>query len=445
LSAPRPPETAPPPTVAAEAPPTGSWRRRTFASFGVPGYRWFFFGQGTSFVGSWVRATAQGWLVYTLTGSRLDLGTVAALGQLPLFLAPVAGSIADRVDKRRLLVVLAAFAMAISLVLAWLTWTGQVRVGHVMVLAALAGVEFAFELPTRQSWVVEVVGREHLMNAIALNSAMFNSARMAGPALAGLLMGTFAGEGRDGAMRGIAFCFLVDGLSFLAVIFALLRIRPVHAAARAAPGGLAESLREGFAYVRGNRRARILLTLMAISIVFGWSYLALMPALAKDVLGLDETGFGLLLAANGVGAALGALWVAGRPEAKTRRVLRRRVFGSIALFGSMVVALSFQRDPRLAAVAVALSGFGAISFVSTGNTLIQQAVPDALRGRVMGIWGLVFGGSFPTGSWLLGLLAERTDVPFAIGLGGALCLALSAVVWLRLPPAADSDAAPASS
>ena len=426
----------PPPPVAG-APPPGSWRSRTFASFEVPNYRWFFFGQGTSLVGSWIRSTAQGWLVYTLTGSRLDLGTVAALAQLPLFLAPLAGSVADRVDKRRLLVVLAAAAMALSLALSWLTWTGEVRVGHVMALAALAGLEFAFELPTRQSWVVEMVGRGHLMNAIALNSAMFNAARMVGPAAAGLLMGAFAGGGREGALRGIALCFLVDGLSFLAVIFALTRIRPARPAAPRKGDGLLEGLGAGFAYVRGNRRARVLLTLMAITIVFGWSYLALMPAFAKDVLGLGERGFGLLLSANGVGAALGALWVAGRGEAPSRLALRRRVFGSIGLFAAMVVAFSRTRDPWLAAAALAPAGFGAISFVSTSNTLIQQAVPDELRGRVMGIWGMVFGGSFPVGSWLLSRVADRTDTALAITLGGGACLVLCGLVWLRLPPSGD--------
>lgn len=415
------------------------WRRRLLASFGVPSYRWFFVGQGTSFLGSWVRSAAQGWLVYLLTDSPRALGLVTALTQVPLFLAPVAGSLADRVDKRRLLAVLALLAMSVSLSLAALTWTGEVRPGHVMVLATLSGLVFAFEIPTRQSFVVEIVGKEHLGNAIALNSALFHSARFAGPAVAGLLMAAWPGEGREATLRGISVCFLVDGVSFLAVLFALTRIRPVRAAAPP-KGGMRESLLAGFAYVRGNRRAKVLLTLLSICMVFGASYLALMPAFARDVLDLRERGYGLLVSCNGAGAALGALWVAGRAEAPTRLALRRRVFGSLGLFAASVVVFSRMRDPRLACIPLVLAGFGAISFVSTSNTLIQAAVPDDLRGRVMGIWTLVFGSSMPLGSWLLGHLAEAAGVPLAITISGSLCLALSGLVWLLLPPSAAPSA-----
>ncbi len=411
---------------------------RTFASFSIPNYRWFFFGQGTSLVGSWVRSAAQGWLVYLMTGSRLDLGTVAALGQLPLVLSPFAGALADRVDKRRLLVVLAAFAMALSLALSALVWTGEVRTWHVMAIAALAGLEMALEIPVRQSYVVEMVGRERLLNAIALNSAMFNAARMIGPAVAGLLMGAFSGPGLP-PLRGIAVCFLFDGLSFLAVIFALLRIRSVPVEKAPEEGGWRERMTAGFRYVRGDRRARVLLALLGVCTVFGWSYLALMPAFAKDVLGLGERGYGLLLSANGVGAALGALWVAGRPDSEGRPAIRRRVFGSLGLFAAMVVAFSRTTHPFAAAACLAVAGFGAIAFVSTSNTLIQVAVPNHLRGRVMGIWAFVFGGSMPLGSWLIGAAAERWDTPVAIALSGAACLALSGIVWLRLPPAGSSD------
>jgi MFS family permease len=413
----------------------------------VANYRWFFFGQGTSLVGSWVRSSAQSWLVYLITGSRMDLGTVAALGQLPLVLSPLAGAVADRLDKRRLLTGLAAFAMALSLVLAALVWTGEVRTWQIMLVAALAGLEMAFEIPVRQSYVVEMVGREHLLNAIALNSAMFNGARMVGPAVAGVLMGLFtAGVPgtedpsalRDAAMRGIALCFLVDGLSFLAVMFALTRIRSSPAEVPDEEGGWKGRLTAGFTYIRGDRRTRILLALLGVCTVFGWSYLAMMPAFAKDVLHLGEQGYGFLLSANGVGAALGALWVAGRPEPASRLAIRRRVFGSLGLFATMVIVFSRMRDPWLAAATLALAGFGAISFVSTSNTLIQLAVPDHLRGRVMGIWALVFGGSMPVGSLFVGMVAQRTDTSLAITLSGACCLVLSGLVWLRLPPPDDS-------
>lgn len=415
---------------------------RTFASFSVPNYRWFFFGQGTSLIGSWVRSAAQGWLVYVLTGSRLDLGTVAAVGQLPLVLSPLAGAIADRMDKRRLLMGLALFAMALSLVLSWLVGSGGVRTWHVTVIAALAGIEMAFEIPVRQSYVVEMVGRGMLLNAIALNSAMFNAARMIGPAVAGLLMGAFSRPG-DPPLRGIAVCFLFDGLTFLAVLFALAKIRSVPVEKAPEEGGLGDRLMAGFAYVRGDRRARVLLTLLGICTVFGWSYLALMPAFARDVLLLGETGFGLLLSANGVGAALGALWVAGQPEEESRGRIRRRVFLSLFLFACMVIAFSRTTSFLPAALCLAVAGFGAISFVSTSNTLIQTAVPNHLRGRVMGIWALVFGGSMPLGSWMIGAAAEAWNTPLAIALSGAACLVLSAAVWFRLPPAGSSEPPPA--
>lgn len=434
-----------PPAAPAQSAPSPPWKRRTFASFAVPNYRWFFVGQGTSLVGSWVRSAAQGWLVYLLTGSELMLGTVAACSQLPLVLSPLAGAIADRLDKRRFLMGLALVAMCLTLTLAGLSWTGSVRPWHIMVVAALAGVEMAFELPTRQSYVVEMVGREHLHNAIALNSAMFNSARMIGPALAGLLMGAFSASGAGGgdaealrlaSLRGIGLCFLVDGLSYLAVLFALTRIHTerTHAASE---GGWAERLGAGFRYVSGNRRARVILLLLSVAVVFGWSYMALMAAFAQDVLHLDERGYGLLMSCNGLGACVGALWVAGRPEATSRRVVRRRVFGALWLFGTMVIVFSRMADPRLAGAALAVAGFGAIAFVSTSNTLIQLAVPDHLRGRVMGIWALVFGASMPTGSWLVGLVAEWTGPRQAITLSAITCLLLSGLVWLRLPPPSD--------
>jgi MFS family permease len=237
----------------------------------------------------------------------------------------------------------------------------------------------------------------------------------------------------------------VDGLSFLAVIVALGRIRSLPLERAPEEGGWWERLLAGFAYVRGDLRARVLLVLLAVCTIFGWSYLALMPAHAKDVLHLDAAGYGRLLSANGVGAALGALLVAGRPEAATRREIRRRVFGALGLFGSMVVAFAWMPGALLAGAALALAGFGAIAFVSTSNTLIQVAVPNHLRGRVMGIWALVFGGSMPVGSFLIGHLAEATDTPVAIAASGTLCLVLSGLAWLRLPPPRpDSEAIPGS-
>ncbi len=419
------PDAVPPPASASPAPAVDEgWRERLFGAFAVENFRWFFFGQGVSLVGSWMRTAAQAWLVYEITGSKTELGLVAALSQLPLVLfSPLAGTLADRVDKRRLLMGLSVFAAALSIALGVLALLDVVEPWHVRLIAFLSGVEMACEIPVRQSFVVEMVGRRHLTNAIALNSFLFNTARVVGPALAGLLMG----------LVGPAICFLLDGASFGAVLVALARIRPRRTALAQEEGGWFGRLRAGFRYVRDERRTRILIVLLGIGGVFGWSFMALMPAFAKDVLSLGAGGYGLLYAAMGAGAATGALWVAGRAAASGMR-LRHQVFGSIWLSAVMVVAFSQAPNAWLAGGALVLAGFGMLGFVSASNGLIQDTVPDALRGRVMGIWALVFGGTTPLGAYLLGHAAEAWGPRPAVAASGGACLLLSAAVYLRMPP-----------
>ena len=421
-SVPPPPETS--------APPPGAWHRRTFASFAFPNYRWFFFGQGTSVVGMWMKDAAQGWLVFLLTGSYASLGTVTAISRGALGAAtPLGGLAADRTDRRRLLMLLSVLSAATSLALGALVLGGDVTVLQVAILAGLSGAVKGFEIPTRQAFVVEMVGREHLANAIALNTAMFNSARVLGPLLAGFVM--------YGSERGIAACFLADGVTYLAILYSLGRIRPLPTETDRSAAGPGERLREALAYAWGTLRVRVLILLLAVFITFAWSYLTILPAFAKTELGLDTRGFGALMALNGLGALAGAVWVASRPVPTDRRALRRTVFGAVALSAVSVAAFGYAPTPALAGAALVLAGFGGVGFLSRGNTLVQVAVPDRLRGRVMSLWVLVFIGGMAAGGFLLGWAAERFGPRAAVSASGAACLLLAAALYASLPPVRD--------
>jgi predicted MFS family arabinose efflux permease len=353
---------------------------------------------------------------------------VSALGLLPLFfLSSVAGAMADRWPKRKLLLWAQSSMMIVSFTVALLVASDRIQVWHIMVAATLIGTAFAVDLPTRQSFFITLVGRKDLLNAIALNSAAFNAARIIGPAIAGLIMATF----------GLAACFYADAASFLAVIASLLLLRVEEAPRSSPPGSSMQMLREGFAYVRSTRSVRTLLFLLGVVCVFGWSYVALIPAYARDVLNTREAGYGALLAAHGVGALAGALFVASRGE---NRRTRTQVFGGLWLFSFSLGVFALAGWPLLAGAALSFSGAGLIMFVSTANTQIQWTVPDELRGRVMGVWGLVFGGGLPLGSVTLGALAEKFGVRAALFVGACVCLVMSVVVFLRLPPKPASGA-----
>ncbi len=398
------------PEAGAGAPEGGGWRGRTFAALYNRNYRLFFLGQGLSSVGSWSRSTAQQWLVFLLSGSERELGQVAAFSFLPVaLLAGVAGAVVDRVDKRRLLLWTQVVEMALSTALLVLVATDRVEVAHIKVIAALLGVCLAFEMPARQAFTVEMVGKAGLRNAVAMNSLMFNLALVVGPALAGALMATV----------GIWACFAFDAVSFLFVIAGFVRMRlPPHEPPPRREGFWAH-LTGGVRYVRRDRRVRTLLLLLAVAMLFGWSYSSVLAAFAKEVLGAKSGAYGLLFASSGVGAVVGALWVAGRAGgARPERV----VFGSLVLFSLSLAAFAATTGLALALVLRAVAGFSMIAFFSTSNGLIQSAVPDALRGRVMGLWTLVFGASLPAGQLLLGEVAERAGVAPAIAFGAGVCL-----------------------
>jgi MFS family permease len=372
--------------------------------------------------------TAEGWLVYQLTGSKILLGVIAAAGTAPMIVFSFwGGSIADRMPKRSILVVTQACAMCLAFTEAFLVWTHLVQPWQIVVLATFGGIIMAFDMPARQSFVMEMTSREDLMNAISLNSTVFNGARLIGPSLAGIIM----------ASRGMAACFFIDGLSFLAVIAGLLMMNPPRMPAAVRSGSALRHALGGLAYVRKNRRLFTLFSLFSIVGVFGWSYGVLMPAYARDVLHVNEAGYGALLSASGLGAMFGALVNAGVGQAMPRRPA---VFGGVWLFGSMLLLFSITRVYVLALAFLAIGSFGMMIFMATCNTLVQTSAPDEMRGRVMGVWALIFGGMIPIGSLWAGTLAKLIGTPATIGSGAVICVLAALVTWLSIrnrPPSPE--------
>ena len=432
-----PAEQAQSPARVANVPPevTGQPRRvvvggvtwhDTFAALKHRNFRLFFTGQFVSLIGGWMQTTAQGWLVYQLTGSKVLLGTVAAVGALPLLLLSVwGGSLADRHPKRTLIYFTQTGMMLLAFAFAALVGSGRIQPWHILVLAALGGVAMAFDMPARQAFTVEMTSREDLMNAISLNSSIFNGARVIGPSVAGVLM----------AHVGIAWCFLLNGLSFVAVLAGLLMMRLPKFVAPGKARSTGRHVVEGFAFVAGHRRVRLLLLLLGVVGIFGWSYSVLLPAYATDILHVGERGYGALLSANGLGALLGALTVATYGSRVRPRLM---ILGGLWVFSAMLLLLAVVRWYPLVLVCMAVGGWGMLLYFSTTNTLIQTHVSDQMRGRVMGIWALVFGGMMPVGGLESGFLSHAIGVPWAVAVGALVCAGAGGVAWLvarHNPPA----------
>jgi predicted MFS family arabinose efflux permease len=312
--------------------------------------------------------------------------------------------------------------MVFAFIFAGLVWSNHIRSWHIMVLAALGGCALAFDMPARQAFMVEMTSREDLINAISLNSSVVNGAREVGPSVAGLLM----------ARVGTAMCFFINGLSFLAVIAGLQLMRLPKFVPPQRTGSTRAHVAEGFSYVWQHRRMRTLLILFAVVGIFGWSYSVLMPAFARDVLEVGQARYGVLLSANGVGALLGALTVATVGSHMNRRVL---VLGGLCFFSAMLLLLAWVRNYYLALLILALAGWGMLLFFSTTNTLLQTSASDEMRGRVMGVWSLVFGAMIPLGSLEVGAVAHFVDTPFALAFGAIVCAASALVtlfaIWRR--------------
>ena len=390
-------------------------------------YRLFFAGQLVSLTGTWMQSVAHAWLAYSLTHSAAVLGIVGFAGQIPaLLFSPAGGVVADRFARRRVLLATQATSMVLAFTLAALTLGGRVSISWILVLAALSGVVNAFDIPTRQAFAVDMVGRDDLVNAIALNSSIFNGARVLGPAIAGLLV----------ARIGEGWCFLVNGVSYLAVLGSLLAMRlPAPVRGPHATSAWA-SVREGFVYASRARPVRALLLLLGVVSLTGMPYVVLMPVFAREILGGGARELGLLMGCAGVGALLGAIVLASRRNVKGLGTFIAICAGGM---GISLIAFALSRDFRLSALLLVPVGFFVMSQMASSNTLIQSLIPDAMRGRVMSLYAMMFMGMAPIGALVAGFLAARIGAPATLAGGGAICIA-GALLFARHLPALRLEA-----
>ena len=385
-------------------------------------YRLFFEGQSVSLIGTWMTRVATSWLVYRLTNSPFLLGLASFASQIPiLFLAPFAGVWVDRWDRHRTLVITQTLSMLQSFALAALALSHTITVLEIILLALFQGAVNAFDMPTRQAFVVQMIERrEDLGNAIALNSSMVNGARLIGPAIAGVIIAA-VGEG---------YCFLIDGISYMAVIASLLAMRVAPRAASGKPSLLATELREGWHYVKGSDPIRTVLLFLVLVSLVGMPYTVLMPVFARAVLHGGASTLGFLMAAAGLGALTGAITLAMRPSVLG---LGRVIVWSASLFGLGLIGLGLSRMLWLSLVAVAAAGFGMMRHMASTNTILQTIVAEDKRGRVMAYYSMAFQGLAPFGSLAAGAMAARIGAPWTIMMGGTLCLAGAAGFAAHLP------------
>ena len=392
-------------------------------AFSYPNYRLFFGGQIVSVIGSWISMTATSWLVYRLTGSAMALGIVGFAGQIPGFvMGPFAGAFLDRWDRHRVLVVTQSMSMLQSFTLALLTFTGHIDVPSIVVLNAIQGIVNAFDMPARQAFVPTMItDREDLANAIAMNSSMFNAARLIGPSIAGFVIAT-AGE---------AWCFLADGFSYFAVILALLSMKdvrkPNHPASHV---GIIEHLLEGWRYVAGFRPIRSLMLQLAWLCLVAMPFSVLMPVFADRILGGGPHTLGFLMAASGLGAMSGALWLSSR---RSVAGLGRVIMVNTIVFGTGLVGFALSRWLWLSLIFMIITGFGMMVQMASTNTVIQTIVDEEKRGRVMSFYTMSFLGTAPFGSLLAGWLSTRIGAPQTVLLSGGLCIATAGWFARELP------------
>jgi MFS family permease len=394
-------------------------------------YRLFFSGQSVSLIGTWMTRIATSWLVYRLTGSALLLGVVGFAGQIPSFLlAPFAGVLVDRWNRHRLLVVTQVLAMVQSFALAVLALSGLIRIWHIILLSIFQGVINAFDMPARQAFVVEMVEkREDLANAIALNSSMVNAARLLGPSIGGLIIAA-VGEG---------WCFMLDGISYLAVIASLLAMKVTPRVMKTGRrANVIEQFREGWRYVSGFPPIRKILLLLALVSLIGMPYTVLMPVFANEILRGGPNTLGLLMAASGVGALTGAMFLAAR---KSVLGLGKYIPLMTGAFGAGLMAFSLSRALWLSLLLMIVTGLGFMVQMAVSNTLIQTLVEDDKRGRVMSFYTMAFMGTAPFGSLLAGSAAHSFGAPHTLLVGGAGCLV--GALWFALSlPALRRDVVP---
>ncbi len=387
--------------------------RRTFSSLSVPNYRKYFTGQAISLVGTWMQTTAQSWLVLTVTHSATDLGLVVALQTLPvLLLGPYGGVVADRVDKRRLMVVLQSAMGVQALVLGVLVLAGVVTFVDICVLAVVLGLNNCFENPARQAFVLEMVGAGDLRNAVSLNSTLVNAARAVGPAIAGLFIATV----------GTGWCFVANAVSFVAVVVSLVTM-DVRALEPSPPTERRRGqLREGLRYVARTPELGIPLLMMGLVGMLAYEFQVTLPVAAQRVFHGGSESYGLMTAAMGIGAAAGGLVSAARGRTGIRPLVVTAV-----LFGVVILATALSPDAAVAYGALVLVGFASVTFLAMGNSTLQLAAEPQLRGRVMALWSVAFLGSTPIGGPLIGWVSARAGARVGLGVGAASCLAAAAL------------------
>jgi MFS family permease len=397
--------------------------RVTFAALSVPNFRRYYSGQAISLIGTWMQMTAQAWLVLSLTHSSTTLGIIVAFQTLPvLLLGPYGGVVADRVDKLKLMIALQSAMGVQALLLGVLTVTGMVHVWEIAVLAALLGLNNAFENPARQSFMLEMVGPEHLRNAVSLNSVLVNTARSIGPAVAGILIAT-VGDG---------VCFLLNAASFVAVVTSLLMLN-TDALTPTEPRPRARGqLREGLRYVKNTPELAVPLLMMAVAGCLTYEFQVTLPVMASRGLHAGATGFGFMTASMGIGAVAGGLLVAARGKTGLRPlVLSATGFGVALAFATLAPGLALEL------VALAFVGWASISFMSMGNSTLQLTAEPGMRGRVMSLWFVAFQGSTPIGGPLVGWLMAAAGARAGLGLGAVTCfvVALGGLLALWSVPA----------
>lgn len=382
-----------------------------FRSLKHRNYRLFYFGQGISLSGTWMQTIAQAWLIIELTDSKAALGLVTLLQFLPITLFTlIGGVVADRVPKRNFIALTQVVAMGQAIVLTVLVWSGEVHVWHVYILAFALGLSTAFEQPTRQAFVIEMVGREDLLNAVALNSGLFNGARLVGPAIGGAVI----------AIAGVKTAFLINAVSFLPVIAALflMDLSQLHTTDKS--GGLALTglgeLKEGLIYALRTPAAFVVLLVVGLVGAFGYNFTVMLPLIAKYVLHEGSTVLGFLTAAMGLGALMAAMLLATR-----RRASHFTLFLGASAFSVLLIGIALSQWLYVTLPLLLLLGFASTSFAATANTSLQLSTPDRLRGRVMSVFFLLLAGSTPIGAWLTGFLSEQIGVPPTIGILGGLC------------------------
>lgn len=392
--------------------------RQTFSSLSNPNYRKFFFGQTTSLVGTWMQTTAQSWLVFTLTHSATDIGFVVALQTLPvLLLGPYGGVIADRVDKRRLMIVLQSAMGVQAAILAVLSILHVVTYLDVCLLAVVLGLNNCFENPSRQAFVLEMVGPDNLRNAVSLNSTMNNVARAVGPAVAGLIIAA-AGEG---------WCFALNAASFIAVVASLVAmdrstLHPSVPTVRAKG-----QLREGFRYVARTPGLAIPLVMMALVGMLAYEFQVTLPIVAGTVFHGSSAVYGVLMAAMGIGAIIGGLWTAARGKTGVRAMIRASlIFGAFMSFAALSPVLAVEL------IALAFVGFASVSFLSMANSTLQLSTDPQMRGRVMALWAVAFLGSTPIGGPVIGWITSEAGARVGLGVGALSCIAAAGIGYLAI-------------